>query len=78
MAQRLDLAQAWRRLSSREQEVLALNVFDGLSGKQAGSVLGITPVAYRLRLVRARRALRAQLGIAPSPLRTPSTVEIRP
>jgi RNA polymerase sigma-70 factor (ECF subfamily) len=33
-------------------------VLDGLTSAQAARVLGITPVAYRLRLSRARRRLR--------------------
>jgi RNA polymerase sigma-70 factor (ECF subfamily) len=62
VALRIDLAAAWRELSASEQEVLALAVFENLTAVQAGDVLGITSVAYRLRLMRARRALRRQLG----------------
>ncbi|MFI7420469.1 RNA polymerase sigma factor [Nonomuraea sp. NPDC049684] len=58
VARRLDLVQAWRRLSPRHQETLALAVWDGLTAPQAAGVLGISPVAFRLRLTRARRALR--------------------
>ncbi len=61
VASRIDLADAWKHLGAGEQEVLALTVFEGLSSRQAGHVIGITPVAYRARLVRARRALRRQL-----------------
>ncbi|MFC3688723.1 RNA polymerase sigma factor [Aquipuribacter hungaricus] len=60
----LDLAAAWRRLSPGEQEVLALTVFDELTSSQAALVLGTTPTAYRLRLMRARRALRTLLSDA--------------
>ncbi len=56
-----DLAAAWNRLSPAHQDALALTVWDGLSGAQAATVLGITPLAYRLRLSRARAALRAHL-----------------
>ncbi|HEY9496666.1 MAG TPA: sigma factor-like helix-turn-helix DNA-binding protein [Intrasporangium sp.] len=59
VARRLDLAQAWRRLSTAHQEALSLTVWDGLDSPRAARVLGISPVAYRLRLSRARRALRA-------------------
>jgi RNA polymerase sigma-70 factor (ECF subfamily) len=59
VAQRLDLAAAWTRLSSVHQEALALTVWDGLDAPRASRVLGISPVAYRLRLSRARKALRA-------------------
>jgi RNA polymerase sigma-70 factor (ECF subfamily) len=61
VARRLDLAQAWTRLSSVQQEALALTVWDGLDAPHAARVLGISPVAYRLRLSRARKALRAHL-----------------
>nr|WP_255480553.1 sigma factor-like helix-turn-helix DNA-binding protein [Quadrisphaera sp. RL12-1S] len=72
----LDLAAAWRRLSSVEQEVLALTVFEDLTSAQAALVLGTTPTGYRLRLMRARRALRSLLAVdddaaepAPAPRR---------
>ena len=58
-AGRVDLSRAWRRLTPQHQETLALTVWDDLTSSEAGLVLGISPVAYRLRLSRARRALRA-------------------
>jgi RNA polymerase sigma-70 factor (ECF subfamily) len=61
VARRLDLAQAWTDLSSVHQEALSLTVWDGLDGPRAARVLGISPVAYRLRLSRARKALRIHL-----------------
>ena len=67
VAQRLDLAAAWRRLAEVDQEVLSLTVFDDLTSAQAARVLGTTPTAYRLRLMRARRALRRELEADPSP-----------
>lgn len=60
-----DLVRAWRQLSARHQEALALTVWEGLSGAQAAAVLGISPVAYRVRLSRARTALRALLDHTP-------------
>lgn len=63
----LDLAAAWRRLSAGEQEVLALAIFDELTSSQAAVVLGTSPTGYRLRLMRARRALRAHLADASDP-----------
>lgn len=73
VARRLDLAAAWRRLDAADQEVLGLTVFEDLTSPQAGSVLGITGAAYRLRLMRARRALRRQLApAAPRPEMEPS------
>ena len=65
VALRLDLARAWRRLSNVHQEALALAVWDGLDAPQAARVLGISPVAYRLRLSRARKALRAHANALP-------------
>lgn len=59
VARRVDLSRAWRRLTPQHQETLALTAWDGLSASEAAIVLGISPVAYRLRLSRARRALRA-------------------
>ena len=65
VAGRLDLAQAWTRLSSVHQEALALAVWEGLDSPRAARVLGISPVAYRLRLSRARKALRAHAQALP-------------
>lgn len=67
VADRLDLAAAWRRLSEVDQEALSLAVFDDLTSAQAARVLGTTPTAYRLRLMRARRALRRELDGDRSP-----------
>ena len=58
---RVALAAAWRRLSDAHQEALALAVFEDLTAPQAAAVLGISPVAFRLRLTRARRSLRLHL-----------------
>jgi RNA polymerase sigma-70 factor (ECF subfamily) len=58
----VDLATAWRGLSLGQQEALSLTVFEDLTSAQAAAVLGITATAYRLRLLRARRALRVRLG----------------
>jgi RNA polymerase sigma-70 factor (ECF subfamily) len=61
LAVRLDLARAWSLLPANHQEVLALVVFEDLSAPQGAAVLGISPVAFRLRLSRARRTLRLHL-----------------
>ena len=66
VARRLDVADAWHRLSPVHQETLSLAVWDGLAGPQAAAVLGISPVAFRLRHTRARRALRRYLEITPA------------
>jgi RNA polymerase sigma-70 factor (ECF subfamily) len=67
VAQRLDVAAAWRRLTEAEQEVLALTVLEDLTSPQAGAVLGIPAAAYRLRLMRARRSLRRHLDAGAEP-----------
>lgn len=64
VAARLDLAQAWSRLSPGDQEVLTLTGLDHLTGPQAAQVLGISPAAFSLRLMRARRRLRVHLDRA--------------
>lgn len=64
--QLVDLARAWRQLSDVHQEALGLSVFEGFTGPQAAAVLGISPVAYRIRLSRARRALRLLLEHLPA------------
>lgn len=64
VAARLDLAQAWSRLSPGDREVLTLTGLDGLTGPQAAQVLGISPTAFSLRLLRARRRLRLHLDRA--------------
>lgn len=61
LVNRVDLTRAWRRLSEVHQEAIAITAFEGLNSSQAGVVLGISPVAFRLRLSRARRALRLLL-----------------
>lgn len=66
-----DLVRAWRLLAARHQEALSLTVWEGLSGAQAAEVLGISAVAYRVRLSRARTALRALLDHQPAAPTTP-------
>ena len=76
--QRVDLARAWRQLSENHQEALGLAVFEDLSGPQAAAVLGISPVAYRIRLTRARRALRLLLDHLPVSTVVPRTAVAQP
>jgi RNA polymerase sigma factor (sigma-70 family) len=57
----VDLASAWQQLSPDDQEVLSLAMWEALPSPQAGTVLGITAAAYRIRLYRARRSLRRAL-----------------
>jgi RNA polymerase sigma-70 factor (ECF subfamily) len=74
---RVDLGKAWGLLSDVHQEVLSLAVFEELSAPQASAVLGISPVAFRLRLSRARRALRLHLHHMPQPSGAPAGVPRR-
>jgi RNA polymerase sigma-70 factor (ECF subfamily) len=71
VARLVDLRRAWRRLRPQHQEALALTVWDGLTSSEAALVLGVSPVAYRLRLSRARRALRALTDHLPEPAVAP-------
>ncbi|MFI0448587.1 RNA polymerase sigma factor [Actinomadura sp. 6N118] len=72
VVRRVDLARAWSRLSEVYQEALALAVFEELRAPQAAAVLGISPVAFRLRLSRARRALRLHMDHLSQPSSAPS------
>lgn len=79
LALRLDLARVWPSLTAEHQEAIALTAWDGLDGPTAARVLGITAVAYRLRLSRARRTLRRLLDLpAPSPARSAALPEGTP
>ena len=55
------MQQAWSRLSEDDREALALALWDGLDSVQAAAVLGCTAMAFRARLSRARRRMRALL-----------------
>lgn len=77
VVRRVDLARAWGRLSEVHQEALGLTVFEELKAPQASAVLGISPVAFRLRLSRARRALRLHLDHLPQPSGTPADTSER-
>jgi RNA polymerase sigma factor (sigma-70 family) len=57
-----DLYRALRGLPAKDVSLLVLNAVDGLSVKDAASVLGITDGAGRVRLHRAKRRLRDQLA----------------
>ena len=74
---RVDLAKAWSLLSEVHQEALGLAVFEDLRSPQAAAVLGISPVAFRLRLNRARRALRLHCDHLPDPSATPAAASER-
>ena len=49
-------------LSARDQELVTLVVWEGLTIAEAGSIIGIRPEAARARYSRARRSLRERLN----------------
>jgi len=75
----VDLTAAWNLLSAQHQEVLALAGWEGLTSEEAGQVLGISATAYRLRLRKARAALKAALNLnwvqQPQPFPVITTVQ---
>ncbi len=56
------LGAAFARLSESDREVLRLVAWEGLSPRQAASVLGCSAVACRVRLHRAKRRLANRLA----------------
>ena len=65
------LDRALRELSQLDREALLLVAWEDLTPAQAAQALGVSPVAFRVRLLRARRRFRASLEEAqaspPSP-----------
>jgi RNA polymerase sigma-70 factor, ECF subfamily len=60
---RAEVAGAFRRLRSDQQEVLALRVLGGLSAAQVGEVLGKSEGAVRVAQHRALQSLRTAMGV---------------
>jgi len=58
------LAEALRSLSRLDREALLLVAWEDLTPMQAARSLGINATAFRVRLLRARRRLRARLDEA--------------
>jgi RNA polymerase sigma-70 factor, ECF subfamily len=56
------LASAWKQLSAKDREVLALAVFEDLPVATIATALGINANAVSIRLHRARRQLAALLA----------------
>ncbi|HEX6680512.1 MAG TPA: sigma-70 family RNA polymerase sigma factor [Gaiellaceae bacterium] len=56
-----ELASALRSLSPLDREALLLIAWEDLTPSQAARTLRINPAAFRVRLLRARRRLRAAL-----------------
>ncbi len=74
------VAAAMSRLSARDEEVLALHLWEGLEPREIGDVLGLPATVVRPRLSRARSRLRRQLSNDPPPAghtpRTPLTASL--
>lgn len=60
------IAAALRQLSPTDREALILVAWEGLAPREAAIALGESAVAFRVRLYRARRRLRALLESGPS------------
>lgn len=61
-ATRKQVAAAIRQLPERQQQVLSLCFFEGLSNAEAGDMMGLSVKAVESLLVRARRGLREVLA----------------
>jgi RNA polymerase sigma-70 factor (ECF subfamily) len=61
------ILESIKTLSRRDQEILALCVWEELEYAEAAQVLGIPVGTVRSRLARARERLRARTGAGPSP-----------
>jgi RNA polymerase sigma factor (sigma-70 family) len=59
-----ELEAALRSLSYADREALLLVAWEDLTPSQAAHSLGISPAAFRVRLLRARRRLQANLNDA--------------
>ncbi len=68
-----DLAAAFNALPPRDQEVLMLIGWDGLTVGQAAQVLGCSPESLTLRLHRARKRLEARID-SEAPFRSPRPI----
>lgn len=58
------LGIALRSLSALDREALLLVAWEDLTPTQAARSLGVSPVAFRVRLLRARRRIRSKLEAA--------------
>jgi RNA polymerase sigma-70 factor (ECF subfamily) len=68
--------EAIAALRESDREVLLLSAWEGLSPTQIAAVLGISPLAVRSRLHRARARVQERLGRpADGPASVPSALE---
>jgi RNA polymerase sigma factor (sigma-70 family) len=74
-AQAASARTAMARLPARQREALLLIGEDGLTPAEAARVLGVSGATFRVRLARARRAVRAAMEPAAAPATgDPSTI----
>jgi RNA polymerase sigma-70 factor (ECF subfamily) len=64
VAQRAVVLAALATLGENDREALRLIAWDGLTSKAAAEVLGVTKIAFGVRLHRARRRFSAALAAA--------------
>jgi len=62
VAERLRYGHALDRLGERDRELVLLHAWEGLEPREIAEVLGVSAVAVRSRLSRARARLRALLA----------------
>lgn len=62
VSERVRYAAALEQLAERDREVIMLHVSEGLEPREIAEVLGVSAVAVRSRLSRARARLRDLLG----------------
>jgi RNA polymerase sigma-70 factor (ECF subfamily) len=62
LIENLELRAALLELAPLDREAFLLTAWLDLAGADAARALGITPAAYRMRISRARRRLRAALN----------------
>jgi RNA polymerase sigma-70 factor (ECF subfamily) len=69
LGDRDEVLAAFASLGERDREVLRLVAWDGLVAAEAADVLGVTRLAFAVRLHRARRRLQRALesGAPPAP-----------
>jgi RNA polymerase sigma-70 factor (ECF subfamily) len=71
-----ELDAALRSLGASDREALLLVAWEDLTPAQAAQALGINPTAFRVRLLRARRRLRAALEEREPDLRPASVAHL--
>ncbi|MFC5927080.1 RNA polymerase sigma factor [Micromonospora vulcania] len=71
-----DVAVAFAQVSGADQEILRLVAWERLTPAEAALVLGCSRATFAMRLMRARRRLRARLAVAvDGASRTPDAVD---